>query len=208
LLGSISYYIELLLVLVAITAFFYIVYSGIQMATAFGNESKYTGAKNTLLHAIIGIIVATLAYSIVGFTTSFFGVSVPNVYDQNGQTNDPTLVVANVAAKAMTSLPGPDLTQEEIDYIFGTESSLGDHLSLTGASQAIYIVSEKPFVSAGLFKADGTPLSLNEGRLPDGRYWVRGWGTVKDLSGAELKIKQHDDKTNRDHEKTVTITTS
>jgi hypothetical protein len=69
---SLIFYIDLLFILIAIAAFFFLVVGGIKMATAFGNEAKYAEAKNTITYALIGIIVALLANTIVSFVEGLF----------------------------------------------------------------------------------------------------------------------------------------
>ncbi len=44
-----------------------LIYGGIRYTTSAGNEKSVTAAKNTILYAIVGIIVALLAYAIVNF---------------------------------------------------------------------------------------------------------------------------------------------
>jgi len=44
-----------------------IIYAGIRYATSGGDPGRVSAAKNTLLYAVIGLVVAILAYSIVNF---------------------------------------------------------------------------------------------------------------------------------------------
>ena len=44
-----------------------IIVGGFQYATSGGDSSKVTSAKNTILYAVIGLVVAILAYAIVNF---------------------------------------------------------------------------------------------------------------------------------------------
>ena len=61
----------LLFVLGAI-AVIMIIIGGIRYATSNGDSSAIQGAKNTILYAVIGLIVAILAYAIVNFVVSSF----------------------------------------------------------------------------------------------------------------------------------------
>ena len=207
-LGSISYYIEILFILVGIVAFFYIIFAGIQMATAFGNESKYASAKNTLLHAIIGVIVATLAYSIVSFVTGFFGVDAPKIYDTSGTTgeikNDEGFVEAVVAFREGNNPGNGVLTPEELeDAQNGTSSS---SLTVGGTTAAMYMLNDSSFRAVLVTKSGGSDvLDVIQLPAPDGRYYVRAWGQTKDFKGATLEIYQIDPKTNFEHKKVVTI---
>lgn len=51
-----------------------LIYGGVRYTTSMGNEKDVTAAKNTILYAIVGIIVALMAYAIVNFVlTSLIG---------------------------------------------------------------------------------------------------------------------------------------
>lgn len=50
-----------------------IVIGGIRYVTSGGDASGVTAAKNTILYAVIGLIVAILAYAIVNFVAKSFG---------------------------------------------------------------------------------------------------------------------------------------
>ena len=61
-----------------------LIYGGIRYTTSGGNEKSVTAAKNTILYAVVGIIVADMAYAIVNFViTQFVGGSVDST------TSDP-----------------------------------------------------------------------------------------------------------------------
>lgn len=57
----------------AVMAFIGIVYSGIMMITAGGDAPKFAAGRKNLLWSIIGIIVVTLAYSIMAFVGVLVG---------------------------------------------------------------------------------------------------------------------------------------
>ena len=59
--------INILLFIIGIIAVIVIVIAGIQYATSGGNADQASKAKNTIIYAIVGIIVAVMAYAIVGF---------------------------------------------------------------------------------------------------------------------------------------------
>lgn len=50
-----------------------IVHSGLKYTTSRGDPEQIKSAKNTLLYAVTGVIVALLAYSIVNFVVGAFG---------------------------------------------------------------------------------------------------------------------------------------
>jgi len=47
-----------------------IIYGGVKYSTSAGDPSKATAAKNTIMYAIVGLIVAILAFAIVRFVTT------------------------------------------------------------------------------------------------------------------------------------------
>jgi len=64
LLGNI---INIMLFLIGAIAVIMIVVGGIRYTTSGGDSSSITGAKNTILYAIVGLVVAIMAYAIVNF---------------------------------------------------------------------------------------------------------------------------------------------
>jgi len=50
-----------------------IIFGGIRYVGSNGDSSQITGAKNTILYAVIGLIVAILAYAIVNFVLERLG---------------------------------------------------------------------------------------------------------------------------------------
>ncbi len=61
---------NILLFLVGAVAVIMLVIGGLRYVTSNGDQNAVTGAKNTIMYAIIGIVVAFLAYAAVGFVTS------------------------------------------------------------------------------------------------------------------------------------------
>lgn len=47
-----------------------LIYGGIRYTTSAGNEKNVTAAKSTITYAIVGLVVAVLAYAIVNFVIS------------------------------------------------------------------------------------------------------------------------------------------
>lgn len=64
--------VNILLYVLGAIAVVMIVLGGIRYATSNGDSSAITGAKNTILYAVVGLIVAILAYAIVDFVVSQF----------------------------------------------------------------------------------------------------------------------------------------
>lgn len=62
--------INILLFLIGAIAVIMIIIGGIQYTTSNGDQGQITGAKNTILYAIIGLVVAIMAYAIVNFVVN------------------------------------------------------------------------------------------------------------------------------------------
>lgn len=55
-----------------------LIWGGLRYITSGGDSKKITDAKNTILYAIIGLIIAVLAFAIINFVLNAIGsVSVP-----------------------------------------------------------------------------------------------------------------------------------
>ncbi|OYX42853.1 hypothetical protein B7Y94_02840 [Candidatus Saccharibacteria bacterium 32-49-12] len=61
-----------LLFFVGVLAVIMLIWGGIKYATSAGDASKVTAAKNTILYAIIGLVIAILAYAIVSWVSGTF----------------------------------------------------------------------------------------------------------------------------------------
>ena len=59
-----------LLWVVGVAAVFFMIFAGIQMITSQGDPTKIKTARNTILYAVIGLIVAIASYAIVSFVVS------------------------------------------------------------------------------------------------------------------------------------------
>lgn len=63
---------NVLLFLIGAVAVIMLIIGGIRYTTSNGDQGAVTSAKNTILYAIVGIVVAILAYAVVGFVTTQF----------------------------------------------------------------------------------------------------------------------------------------
>ena len=50
-----------------------LIYGGLRYVISGGDSKKVTDAKNTIMYAIIGLIIAILAYAIVNFVINAVG---------------------------------------------------------------------------------------------------------------------------------------
>lgn len=63
---------DVLLFIIGAVAVIMLVIGGIRYTVSGGDQTAVTAAKNTILYAIVGIIVAILAYAVIGFVTGSF----------------------------------------------------------------------------------------------------------------------------------------
>ena len=68
----VSKVINFLLFFVGVISVIMIIYGGVRYTTSAGDSGKVTNAKNTILYAIVGLIVSILAYAIVNFVVKTF----------------------------------------------------------------------------------------------------------------------------------------
>lgn len=64
--------INVLLFIIGAISVIMIIIGGIMYTTSAGNSGQITQAKNTIMYAVIGLVVAFLAYAIVRFVVSRF----------------------------------------------------------------------------------------------------------------------------------------
>lgn len=70
--GAIKDIINLLLFILGAIAVIMIVIGGIKYTTSNGDASNVKSAKDTIMYAVIGLVVAMLAYAIVNFVVDAF----------------------------------------------------------------------------------------------------------------------------------------
>jgi hypothetical protein len=63
---------NVLLFLIGAISVIMLIIGGVRYVVSGGDSSAVTGAKNTILYAIVGIVVAILAYALVNFVISSF----------------------------------------------------------------------------------------------------------------------------------------
>ena len=68
--GAFKQVTNTILYIVGIIAVIMVIFGGIKYVVSGGDSKKVTDAKNTILYAIIGLIIAFLAYAIVNFVIS------------------------------------------------------------------------------------------------------------------------------------------
>lgn len=68
--GVITQIINIMLFIVGILAVIMLIFGGIRYVTSTGDQTRVTAAKNTIMYAIIGLIVSILGYALVTWVTS------------------------------------------------------------------------------------------------------------------------------------------
>ena len=64
--------VNIMLFLLGAVCVIMIIIGGIRYATSQGDQAGVTGAKNTILYAVVGLVVAIAAYAIVNFVIEQF----------------------------------------------------------------------------------------------------------------------------------------
>ena len=62
--------VNILLYIIGAVAVIMIIFGAFRYVTSGGNSSSVTAAKNTIIYAVVGLIIAILAYAIVNFVVS------------------------------------------------------------------------------------------------------------------------------------------
>ena len=76
-----------ILYIVGIIAVIMLIIGGIRYVTSGGDSKKVTDAKNTVLYAIIGLVIAFLAFAIVNFVISALPSGSTNNSDASAETS-------------------------------------------------------------------------------------------------------------------------
>ncbi len=73
--GVFTQIVNTILYVVGIISVIMLIYGGLRYVISGGNSSKVTDAKNTIMYAIIGLIISLLSYAIVNFVINAVGGS-------------------------------------------------------------------------------------------------------------------------------------
>lgn len=71
--GVFTTVINTMLFIVGILSVVMIIFAGIRYVTAHGDKAQVQAASQTLIYAIVGLVVAILAYAIVNWVSGLFG---------------------------------------------------------------------------------------------------------------------------------------
>lgn len=72
--GTIQQVTDVLVFLVGAVSVIMIIVGGFRYTASAGDQSALTGAKNTILYSLVGIVVALMAYAIVRFIFATFNI--------------------------------------------------------------------------------------------------------------------------------------
>ncbi len=86
-----------ILYFVGIIAVIMLIWGGIRYVVSGGDAKKVTDAKNTILYAIIGLIISFLAYAIVQFVIDALPAKQQPTQPANQQTQPTSLVITQEA---------------------------------------------------------------------------------------------------------------
>ena len=67
-----------ILQVIPIFSVLFIIIGGFKMVMSAGNEERLAEAKRTVVWAVLGLVVAVLAFSIIAIVQNFLGANVPN----------------------------------------------------------------------------------------------------------------------------------
>ena len=71
--------VEFILIIAVIIALFFLILGGIRWITSGGDKAKVESARGTIIAAIIGLVIAFLAFFVLSLALSFFGLSFTNL---------------------------------------------------------------------------------------------------------------------------------
>ncbi len=67
--------VTFILIVAVLIALFFLIFGGIRWITSGGDKAKVESARGTIIAAIIGLVIAFLAFFILSLALSFFGLS-------------------------------------------------------------------------------------------------------------------------------------
>lgn len=77
--GIIGKIIVLLLIIAVVISLFFLIYGGIKWIMSGGDKTAVEGARNHIVAAIVGLVIALLAFFVLNFVGRFFGVDLSNL---------------------------------------------------------------------------------------------------------------------------------
>lgn len=71
--------ITLFLIVAVVVALFFLIYGGIRWIVSGGDKTAVETARNTIIAAIVGLVIALLAFFILNFVGNLFNISLTNL---------------------------------------------------------------------------------------------------------------------------------
>src|SRR5258708_3316838 len=71
--------VTFVLIIAVLIALFFLIWGGVRWITSGGDKAKVESARGTIIAAIIGLVIAFLAFFILSLALSFFGLSLTNL---------------------------------------------------------------------------------------------------------------------------------
>lgn len=65
--SAVKRFINIMLWIIGVLSVVFLIWGGIRYVTSAGDSNKVTAAKNTIVYAIVGLIIAILSYAMVNF---------------------------------------------------------------------------------------------------------------------------------------------
>ena len=66
--------VNFILIIAVVVALFYLVWNGVRWIASGGDKQKVENARNGIIAAIVGLVIAFLSFFILSFALSFFGL--------------------------------------------------------------------------------------------------------------------------------------
>ena len=73
--GIVTTVINIMLFIIGLLCVIMIIFGGIRYTTSNGDTKKVTDAKNTILYAVVGLVVAIVAYALVAWIVSLLAAN-------------------------------------------------------------------------------------------------------------------------------------
>ena len=77
--NTVSSFITIIIILAIVLSLIYLIYGGIKWITSGGDKAKIEAARQHLTAAVIGLIIALLAYFIVAIVLGFFELNIKDL---------------------------------------------------------------------------------------------------------------------------------
>lgn len=77
--GIIGAAVTFILVIAVLIALFFLIWGGVSWITSGGDKAKVESARGRIIAAIVGLVIAFLAFFILSLALSFFGLSLSNL---------------------------------------------------------------------------------------------------------------------------------